>query len=140
MKNTIRTKSKHSVIIIVTLLFVSLLAIVLFTLNPTSKAWASETEKIVTNDRYVPTLEDDFKDDRVVVTLKQSHSKVNREVRIEDFGINTEIVKTKKITDLFRVNDQEKAKKIKDGDFFQILSIELETRGKENVLGAFLRV
>lgn len=139
MREVTKFKRKHSAIIIAFTLFVLFIATALIAINPVSKAWASASEtpaETITNAKHVPTITDDFKDDRVIVTLKQSYSKINGEVHIEDFGVSTEKVKAAKITDLFRIENEENAKKVKDGDLFQILSVELQTKGKESVLEA----
>jgi len=139
MMKTTKVKCRQGALVIAVLLLVSLLAIAFVAFSPIAKTYANAnqiSEDTITKSKYVPTLEDDFKDGRVLVTLKQSHSKVNREVNIDNLGIHKDIFSGAKVTDLYRVDNQEKASQIKDGEFFQILSIELQTKGKEKVLEA----
>ena len=134
MKTT-KIRGNFKVMVKAALCLLSFLAIALFALNPAPNALAYEGENPEQVIR-IPSIDENFKDDRVIVVLNQRDSRVNREVRIEDFRINSECANFGQITDLFRVDDPEKVSLLSDGEFFQILQIDLIVRGKEQVIQA----
>ena len=157
-------RKKKNLLLIAVLLMISIFAVIFYTFSSESVALAdgrlTENEGIMKSS-HNPTLNDDFCDSRVIVTLNQSHSRINGEVRLENFGINLEragLVNEKTadlggeinetmsdqsqlrtsavITDLFRVSNPEKNRLVNRDSFYQILSIELPIRGKDKVLEA----
>jgi len=97
---------------------------------------------------HVPTIGEDFKDDRVVVTLKHRHSEINKVWVAADFNVR-EVEPVKElgigsfrqsdiagVADLFRIDDPENNDLVNRDRFHQILSIKLRNPGKENVLAA----
>ena len=84
---------------------------------------------------WVGSIRECFMDDRVYVTLKHKYSKINAEVRLEDFGIDHKRVGLGAITDRSRVDDPKTAL-IDHANFIQMLSIELKNKGKANVIEA----
>ncbi|NCU32892.1 MAG: hypothetical protein EOM23_08180, partial [Candidatus Moranbacteria bacterium] len=147
-------------IAVMALLFIVLVASILYTTIPTI-AYAKEVDFAEnTIQRRIPTLNDDFDDSKVIVVLNQKNSKYNGVVRIEDFKIDvekaslvntqqterldrgddsvTDAVKTGQavVTDLFRVDNAKSSSLVRESEFFQILSIDLPIRGKEKVLEA----
>lgn len=102
------------------------------------------------------TLEDDFKDDRVIVVLKSVYSEVNGDVALEDFATEKVIaadssknrrrsapalgaIEIESVQDLMVIEEnalEETNSLVNTDNFKQILSIELAKPGKENVLEA----
>ena len=39
---------------------------------------------------YTPTMEDEFLEDRIIVTLKHKHSEINKEINASEIGIDFE--------------------------------------------------
>jgi subtilisin family serine protease len=113
---------------------------------------ASEMAMFAT--RTIPTLDMDFKDDRVLVVLRQSHSEVNATHEVREFNNfvsatyveynNVQSVERSfslsmfsMIEDLMYVEDFSRNNEVFDNtDFRQILSLELRKPSKENVLKA----
>lgn len=83
-----KSKSKIRIIFLMMLLLVFTFTSLVF--SPVLHARTNEETISNEQPRYIPTIDDNFKDDRVIVTLNQSYSVVNREVLIEDFKINAE--------------------------------------------------
>jgi hypothetical protein len=83
--------------------------------------------------RHIPTLNDDFADNRVIVTLRQAYSDVNKPIDMERFRTtvsNRSVIET--IEDLtYMINPYMITNR---ASFAQILSIELRENCKENVL------
>ena len=96
---------------------------------------------------HVATIDEDFKDNQVIVTLKHDYSKINAPLSAKNFKVEevkpsksqnigsfkqTDIVEVK---DLTYIDNPEKAL-INEESFHQILTIKLRNPGKENVLAA----
>lgn len=82
------TKRKTNKIIVVA--FILLLAVLgtgIFTMmsNGTQAYALSASLDTIGYVKHIPTLDDDFADDRVIVTLKPSHSDVNKKYRLAEF-------------------------------------------------------
>ncbi|MCL2065830.1 MAG: S8 family serine peptidase, partial [Candidatus Cloacimonetes bacterium] len=101
--------------------------------------------------RYIPTIEDDFADNRIIVTLRQEYSDVNKEIDTNSFRsaniISVEdaareslteendfggLTVVESIEDLMYITDPSKI--INRETFTQILLFELREKCKENVL------
>lgn len=124
--------------IIFLLIFTFVMAIAFVEVNPTvTVATAQENEisseeKIKSN--YKPTISDNFSDDKVIVTLKHKYSVVNKKVKFEDFKLKSDNSDIKSINNLFQVNSDLNISRVNKESFYQILSIDLRTKNKENVL------
>lgn len=108
--------------------------------------------------RQKPSLEDDFKENRVIVVLKHAFSEVNADIALEKFetenmtvsaslkcSVNgdevieaedSKVVKIRNVQDLTVVENARTNSLVSLDNFRQILSIELEEPGKEKVLEA----
>lgn len=145
-------------------LLVTLLAVSLTKNNVNLVKAEAETVDAILQQKRIPTLQDDFDDNKVVVVLNQKDSSFDKTVEIQDFGINLEraglisysIYDTDKIVDKFKLKTYGKSiiknhaiisdlfnfdtakysKGTKDNELFRILSIELPVRGKDKVLQA----
>jgi len=96
----------------------------------------------------VATIDEDFKDDRVIVTLKHTYSDINASLTTDDFkvldvkGANSSSVGTFKQSDIskiekfIQIDDLENNDLVNKENFHQILSIRIMNPGKENVLAA----
>ena len=104
------------------------------------------------------TLEDDFKDDRVIVILKHAYSEVNAEIDVENFETSrimvagsarskrnaaattsdvSQTIEIASVQDLMVIEEtDEKNSLVNTDNFKQILSLKLANPGKEKVLEA----
>ena len=99
---------------------------------------------------HVATIDEDFKDDRVVVTLKHDYSEINASLTAADFkvkevkpskGLNIGSFKQSdiaKVENSVHIEDPENNPLLNKEKFHQILTIKLGNPGKENVLAAIL--
>ncbi len=80
------------------------------------------------------TIEDEFADDCVLVTIKKAYSEINKQHYIEDF----DSVEIEEIVDLTYVENYDSSKEyaINENDFHQILKLVLKEKGKLEVLRA----
>ena len=101
------------------------------------------------NYRYQPTMDDNFDDDKIIVTIKEKYSAVNKVFNLEDFvsekliinanqfeeiNLNSEYVILESLEDLTHIDN---SNAIKDIDkFSQIFSLKIKNKSKENVLKA----
>ncbi|HQC74605.1 MAG TPA: hypothetical protein PLW60_03630, partial [Bacilli bacterium] len=76
-------------------IFAMLIVVVLFynciALNPVARVFASESNlsnAVVM--KYIPTIDDDFSGNRIIVTLQQQYSDINRYIELEDLGVDIE--------------------------------------------------
>lgn len=91
--------------------------------------FAKDTEeKIICN----ATLDDDFAEDCVLVTLKKAYSEINKKYTVDDFSE----VACIEVKDLTYIPDYENKPLLNKDDFHQILSIGLKNKGKKEVLNA----
>ena len=82
-------------------------------------------------------VEQEYLTDRVIVTIKHKHSKVNSKISLEDFKIDHDKIGLGTITDLTYIKNNPKNNPlINYSQFRQVLSIELKQSGKENVEAA----
>ena len=90
-------------------------------------------EKLTYETLPIPKLDDDFADNKIIVTLKKEYSSVNNSFKIDDFEISdgTNIESIKDLT--YMTNP---SKIVNREGFVQILSIELKENCKGNVLKA----
>lgn len=92
-------------------LLVTLLAVSLTKNNVNLVKAEAETVDAILQQKRIPTLQDDFDDNKVVVVLNQKDSSFDKTVEIQDFGINLEraglisysIYDTDKIVDKFKL-------------------------------------
>lgn len=80
-------------------------------------------------------INNDFKDDEVIVILNHQHSKINGKVSLSDFQPVSNNIAFESIKDEFRITNPEKRTKNSE-NFRQILSLKLIEKSKENVLRA----
>lgn len=108
--------------------------------------------------KYIPTIDDDFSGNRIIVTLQQQYSDINRYIELEDLGVDIEkaglSISTERQSQINSLNQNEMINEnIKDGraiitnlfntenkksisrteNLFQILSIELPIDSKHGV-------
>jgi hypothetical protein len=118
-----------------------------------------ENERAVFSEQHVPTLKDDFKDDRVIVILRQAQSEVNEVHETREFNssvskshsalgkrasLETQSMSRKDVSSMFSsvedltyIEDYSRREEIfVMSEFRQILSLKLSEPGKENVLAA----
>ena len=70
-----------------------LIIAVLFTTATALNPWAFASEgdlNYVIGMKHIPTLDDDFSGNRIIVTLQQQYSNINRSIELEDFGVDIE--------------------------------------------------
>jgi hypothetical protein len=91
-------------------------------------------ERKIIASKYIPTIEDDFKDDRVIVTLKRRYSEVNQKADVQKFRTSEHSLAIDSVEDLTYISDPSKI--INKAEFAQIFSITLREHSKESVLRA----
>ncbi len=109
--------------------------------------FAEEIKEITSQEQHIPTINDDFEDNKVIVTLKSEYSKINNKIDKQKFSTSLLNIKTKNadqtekcgitiksIEDLTYFSNLSILKK--NFTFNQILSIELQEHNKQNVLDA----
>ncbi|MCL2504083.1 MAG: cell wall-binding repeat-containing protein [Coriobacteriia bacterium] len=119
-------------------------------ITPAWDTWDEVPIDYLPSNRHVPTIDDDFKDDSVVVVLKHAYSEVNKEWAAADFKVR-EIKPVSElnigsfkqsdiaeIEDLSRVDNPEGNDLVNWGRFHSILRIKLRHPGKANVLAAII--
>jgi hypothetical protein len=98
--------------------------------------------------QYQPTIDDNFEDDKIIVTIKEEYSEVNKVFNLEDFIIenliisdnidkeitDSECVILESLEDLTYVDDPSKI--VDNSKFSQIFSLNIKNKSKENVLKA----
>ena len=98
--------------------------------------------------QYRPTINDNFDDDQIIVTIKEEYSAINKVFNLEDFVIgnliisnnpndeisNSECVFLESLEDLTYMDDPSKIKNT--STFSQIFSLIIKNKSKENVLKA----
>ena len=98
--------------------------------------------------QYQPTINDNFDDDQIIVTIKEEYSAVNKVFNLEDFVIenliisnnpddeisNSECVFLESLEDLTYIDEPSKIKNT--STFSQIFSLIIKNKSKENVLKA----
>ena len=98
--------------------------------------------------QYQPTIDDNFEDDKIIVTIKEEYSAVNKVFNLEDFVIenliisdnidneitDSECVILESLEDLTYVDDPSKI--VDNSKFSQIFSLNIKNKSKENVLKA----
>jgi len=106
-------------------IFAMLIVVVLFynciALNPVARVFASESNlsnAVVM--KYIPTIDDDFSGNRIIVTLQQQYSDINRYIELEDLGVDIEkaglSISTEKQSQINSLNQNEMINEnIKDG-------------------------
>ncbi|HPX84319.1 MAG TPA: hypothetical protein PLR16_03425 [Bacilli bacterium] len=106
-------------------IFAMLIVVVLFynciALNPVARVFASESNlsnAVVM--KYIPTIDDDFSGNRIIVTLQQQYSDINRYIELEDLGVDIEkaglSISTERQSQINSLNQNEMINEnIKDG-------------------------
>ena len=152
MNNTIKRNRIYFALVVI--LFITVSLALFFMMPPKiTPVYADSNHDIINYERYIPTLEDDFEDNKIIVTLKREFSKVNKAIDNQIFS--TEHIRSLSNSDTDSQNDLTIStnditiKSIKDLTYFsdpsvldnhvgfnQILSIELQEHNKQNVLDA----
>lgn len=112
------------------LLLISMIAVAV-----TNASYAVEPSEILEEKFYsTATIDDDFDDGSVLVTLDKQHSQANK-VHKSDFFYKSKNNNIESIEDLTKVDGNIYAKKFLDAeDFNQILKLNLKEKSKQNVI------
>ncbi len=164
MKNTEKIlRMARKKIVIMSLIMISAIFAIALVSNSLTTVYAKNSDVIdVPNKSQNMMLQDDFDENKVIVVLNQKNSRLDKTVKIEDFGIDleraglirsgnlsteeqgknleseSEAVRTGRavISDLFKVDNMESGRITEKSELFQILSIELPSGGKDRVFQA----
>ncbi|MDE6201733.1 MAG: S8 family serine peptidase [Clostridiales bacterium] len=152
MKNTINKNRTFFALVVI--LFITGSLALFFMMSPkTTPVYADLNVDIINYERYIPTLEDDFEDNKIIVTLTRNFSKVNKAIDKQifstkhinpslnsdtdsqnDSAISTNDIIIKSIEDLTYFSNPSVLSN--NVGFNQILSIELQEHNKQKVLDA----
>lgn len=87
MRNGNEATNKITIYIMRILLVIVILGFL--SIVSTQTVWAYQEKSTygfqVDYERYIPTIEDDFADNRIIVTLKQQYSDINKKIDMQSF-------------------------------------------------------